>query len=571
MKLYSLLLLWPFLLLSPSSARANCYSGDGASGLPWDTVNVKLYVHFDPAVSSGPGMGLRYALNMSETDVEHVVIRTANILNEEGGGKIKLQYAGTTTSTTNILNAIVLRSANPDCSNAASGLQNAIAAASAVGVLGFRARAQIAFFRKHGEPCNPIAYTLQESGDDVVAVLIHELGHAFYDVGHSDTATLSCLVPDEYLSIMRAQGAHASGPWGATLPRWRVLKDIDRERFQQNHGVRGPYAGLFRSYRNPTGWAALQQVPNSVGWKFHYRPGSVTGNVTVRNVGSLINVSSSPQPGGGGIAHMGQYANGNFLNQSMNSESTMMRPVAVAAKPGTQEVLAVYAKRAFGTYGVDSDVGKICYRRSLNEGVTYASEVCETSVLWQIGRSGLTAAYSARGDVFVVGYVTPGEDMRVGMIPANGSTFPAHATTSIGFDKSWHAPAIACRDQGVAQQFNCLLVWEDKTNVGCRTTAISGVDISSASFVFQTPSNSPCFPFYDTPGLTHNNGTDKYELLYTSKNDAVYSYINTPGALNWTGDGDVWNSTNSFVLSGVVGYRASGIANKLQAYIVKYH
>jgi hypothetical protein len=564
-----LLLLGLIIALTAKQSQGQCLSGDSATGWPWNTLNVKIYVHYDPSVGSGPGMGLRYALNMSQIDVEYAVIRTVNILNEEVGGKIKLQYSGTTTSTTDITGAIVLRSANPDCSNAASGYLKALAHANAVGFAGFRLRGRVSFFRKHSDECNPIAFTLQESGDDVIAILIHELGHVFYDVGHSDSPSPGCAVASNVMSIMRSAGAAQNGPWGPALPRWRVIKDLDRFRFQQSHGVRGPHASLHRSYRYPLAWSFPQQVPDTVGWKFHYRPGSLPQNVNDRNLGSLINVSSTPQPGGGGIPHIGRYATGSFVNQSTSSESTMMRPVAVAARSGSQEVLVVYAKRAFGTYGVDSDVGRICYRRSLDAGVTYGAETCEAGNAWHVWRSGLTAAYSLRGDVFLVGYIGTGESMRIGFVPASGSSFPPGFSAVVGFDKSWHAPAVACRDQAPSQSSNCLIVWEDKTNVGCRTTQAASVN-PVGSIQFLSSSNSPCLPLYDTPGLAHNHSTDRYELLVTSKNDAIYSYIAVPDNLSWAGHGDVWNSTNSFVLSGVVGYRA-GLANRLQAVFVKYH
>jgi hypothetical protein len=86
--------------------------------------------------------------------------------------------------------------------------------------------------------------------------------------------------------------------------------------------------------------------------------------------------------------------------------------------------------------------------------------------------------------------------------------------------------------------------------------------------LYEPPATSPCITLADTPGLSYNNVDDSYEMLVTSKHDAIYSYRSNRTDLIWVGHGDVWNSANSFVLTAVVGYRSSW--QRLQAWFVRY-
>lgn len=83
--------------------------------------------------------------------------------------------------------------------------------------------------------------------------------------------------------------------------------------------------------------------------------------------------------------------------------------------------------------------------------------------------------------------------------------------------------------------------------------------------------SQPCLYLDDTPGLSYNDADDSFELLYTSKHDAIYSYRAVGASLSWSGHGDVWNSTNSFILTAVVGKRTFWKGNYLNAFFIKYH
>lgn len=550
------------LALAKQAHATYCFSGDAASGKPWNATNIKVYIHHNPDVMQGPNMGLRYALNMSFSEIEYAVWRTLHILNEEVGGKIKLQYAGATTSWNNIDYAIVLRSNQHDCSDGTDGIQaGALATANAISSGNYRMRGRVNFYRKNFPQCFPLTYNVMEQGGmDVVSLLIHELGHAFYDVGHAgDPSDPSCYISLDGEAIMR--------PSAQTYPRTRVIRDWDREVFQTRHGSRGQFSSFRRNNRLSTGWGNTHEVPDTWDIPFHYRPGSFTQSGAYRNVGFLQHGASLPLPGGGGIQRTGRYHAGGFAHQEIGEPFSMMRPIAVASRAGTQEVLVVYLRRSIGGNGPGADVGRICYRRSTNSGITYSSETCEPN--WRAYRNGLTVAHSAHRNVFLVGFLGDEDDhVYIGLIPGVGSAIGTGHSSRIGFNPSWHAPAVACRTDP-SDAMGCRIVWEDKTNLGCRTTVVAGVGFLG-TVIIGTPSKTPCLVMVDTPGLAYNPSNNTFELSNTHLNHAIYAYrmpANSPG-LSWTGNGDIWNSPNSFVLSGVLSFHSSSM---LQAWFIKYH
>ncbi len=541
------------------SPRAQCFSGT-SSNTSWNATVVKVYVHNTTQSALGQGQGLRYALGgtiPSLQDIEYATMRALQIFNEEVGGNIKLQYGGLRTSPDDVANAIILRSANvgpaSDCSNIASGLQNALAFANASHSGATRTSGHIDFFKRHGEPCNPIFWSLTEStGDDYVSVLLHELGHAFYDVGHPDDPAAGCSWTSQ-LTIMRTSGAPA---------RKRLIKDWDREIFQTRHTPRASSSSVLRGYKNPTGW----QTPFSMNFPaiVHYRPGSMGQNVSYRNFG-FLSQSGSMQFTGGGTISSARYEG--VLNAPAGSSAAMMRPVAVASRPGTSELMIAYVERKNGAYFLDSDVGYICYKFSTNNGATYGTATCQTT--WATFRNGLTAAYSARGNVFLIGYVGSSDNISVSMVPASGSALMPF-TNVVGFNKSWYAPAVACNNNASDVQ-GCRVAWVDQTNTGCMTTQAAGVNTSGNSFVVSgSASNSPCFPLFDTPGLAYNSADGTFEALSVWWNDTIYSYKLAATGLTWVFDANVWASPNSFVLTPVLAFRTVPTP-RLQAWFIKYH
>lgn len=543
-----------------TKAWAQCYSLDAASGQPWPngTTAVAVYVHDNPQ-GTGTSRGLVYALNLDLQSTEIAVRRTLNILNEEVGGAIKLQYGGTTTSSTNINGAIVLRA--QECSNDASGTPLAFARAQSASSGGKRVRGQIEFFRKHGNICKPITWFLQEEANqtDIPSVLIHELGHVFYDVGHPNDPSFNCTIGANDMTIMNVPKP----------PRARVIKDWDREIFQVRHGVRSINSKLYKSARLGAGnWQVAHQVPDSEDVRFTYRPGSLPQNASIRNIGFLRHPATStfPQLTGGGSIAVARYNLGGFAHQKVGQDASIMRPVAIASRDDS-EFLVAYVKR-INSYILDSDIGKICYRRSLDSGITYTSEECEESANWQVYRNGLTAAYSSFGDSFIIGFVGDGDYIRLGVVPAIGSTTPAHVTNVPSFQRSWHAPAIACSTESVSDA--CRVVWEERTNYGCRTGAVATFNPASASITISTPVSSPCMVLYDTPGLVYAGA---FYLFVTGGNQTISTYavpVSDP-TFHWFYDGSPWSVPGSFVLSATAAVRAGSGSAQIQAFFVKYN
>jgi hypothetical protein len=425
--------------------------------------------------------------------------------------------------------------------------------------------ARITFWRQGGAaPCFPHSYNfIEEDQYDFHSILMHELGHAFYNVYHPDEPENGCTWSGEQTIMLSAI---------QTGRRKRVVKDWDRDIFQWRHGHRAPYSRLLHSYRSSGGWTVANEGATYLT-DMIYRPGSVPQNQTIRNIGYLEQPSTTPEDWGGGTPSVGQYRDGLFTKQAVSSDAwSFMRPVAVASRPSSNEVLVAYVKRKFG-YGFSlSEIGKVCYRYSMDAGLTYSAETCFED--WQVHRPGLTAAYSAQGNVYLIGFAigtSTSDYAAIGMIPAPGSGIAPHYV-SLGSHETWHAPAVAC--SAVMDASNCRIVWEDRTVWGCAVTVQAGVGylgqppFGGQLVWYEPPQTTPCIPLADTPGLAYNATDDSYELLWTSNHDAIYSYRSNRTDLNWVGHGDVWNDPNSFVLTAVVGYRSTW--NQLQAWFLRY-
>jgi hypothetical protein len=404
---------------------------------------------------------------------------------------------------------------------------------------------------------------------DLITTLIHELGHAVYDVGHPDVD--GCAFPAGTQSVMNSGGLFGDAS--------RVIRDWDREIFQTHLGTRSANSQIYRSYwSSSSGWqspfgAYLTNV-------FHYRPGSMSQLPVARNLGYL-NSNGSVQFTGGGTPVSGKYEAG-IAGSTVGSTAALMRPVAVAARPGTSEVLIAYLSRANGSYGLNSEVGFVCHRRSFDNGTSYGAATCQTS--WLARRNGLTAAYSSRGDAFVIGFVGNNGAMRIGAVPANGSSFP---TAERGFVfggaalTSWHAPALACRTDA-NDQFGCRAVYQAFDGYGCLTTfkfgldpnnIVAGEDIKMSSVA---PDSSPCFVAFDTPGLGYDPGEDRFMALNVWWNDTIYAYSQYSSSTDWSYNSTPWAVPYSYILAPVLAVRGMYflgilVGGRFQAWFVKYN
>lgn len=293
-------------------------------------------------------------------------------------------------------------------------------------------------------------------------------------------------------------------------------------------------------------------------------------DVTWRTLGFLSHPGYSANQAGGGALKVARYEPGGVAYTDTVTNS-LMRPVSTAAKFGTGESIWVYLKRENGVYFQDSDLGRICYRKSMDNGVTVSGEVCLAGPAALAYGNGLTVTYSARGNIFVVGYLGSMNHVYLAAVPAAGNTSSAN-TVDTGY-RSWHAPAVACREDA-ADPAGCHMVHEDFTNAGCAATSAFGATSIpfTYTFTFISPAGwtSPCVALFDTPGLAYSPAENVYEMAVTSWSDTIRAYRQSASSLSWTSDGDIWNVPGSYVLSAVLSFRNGGVSPRFQSWFVSY-
>jgi hypothetical protein len=66
---------------------------------------------------------------------------------------------------------------------------------------------------------------------------------------------------------------------------------------------------------------------------------------------------------------------------------------------------------------------------------------------------------------------------------------------------------------------------------------------------------------YDTPSVVYNPSGNEFVLALSSKNDAAFGYTMPASGSAWTGVGDIWNDSASYISSVVLGVRLNPGAN----------
>lgn len=521
----------------------SCYDPDHnlwGNGAVNQTINVY--------VNNNTAQGLQYAFNADLANTELVVIRALNILNEEMGGTIKLAYAGTTTSTGYISGGIVLRYAY--CSNSGN-LTNAAAVAYRSPGSGTPTAGIVEFYKYYGTNCTLWDWSFAEdTGTDIVPVILHELGHAVFNMNHvNDNPAAPNCEDIGQATVMR--------PYTNTYGiRGRVLKAWDIEVFQQRYKHHGLYAKFWKRFRSgPTTWSTAGAAPlQSLNPLF--RPGSLPQRSTTRLLGWQQNSQSYSNFAGAGRTDSARYAAGWQAWQTHQGAGyTLPRPVAVAQRVSSSEVLIAYQKVSSSAgYGDGNDIGNVCYRVSYNSGTTWGTEQCYADANREAYRYGLTAAYDPVSASFLIAYISSGHRIGVWTVPASGSTTPMYVRI-ITDRTSWHAPSIACASSGTA---NCRLVYEADTNAGLVTWNSAYVE-TGGSFPgrFSTSGSAVTTGLYsyDTPSVVYNPSGNEFVMAVSSKSNAAFGYTMPTSGSSWTGVGDIWNDSTSFISTVVLGVR----------------
>jgi hypothetical protein len=513
------------------------------------------------------------ALQISQWDGEMAVRRAIAILNEHAGTHAKLQYAGTTSSTT-IQGAITIIGNFTSCGVGDTGAPAEMKYGKHFANPVFRWDwSQLVFYR-YGLNCAgyyPWSLTPGDISTDLVYVLMHELGHGAFNLGHPNSGS-----PYYDCFFESGNGNPAISFMGASAETERDLSSWDDELIQKRYGIRSTSAQLFRTYpTSPTTWTPAFRAAASVGVTPLFRMGSMTELRTLAWVDNGVGGGTVRAGGAGYFYSPAQYLNGT-LDQWVYVAPSMARTVAMASTtvsgsgPPTDTIIAY--QKFVGSNLYSSMDGQICWRHSSNGGATWGLEECLSpgGNPFTTTTFVLTAAYDPYSNSFLLGYVkdlfgTAWHRVHITRVPATGNSNPIFTYTLSA--SSGHAPSISCT--GAAQ--GCLALYESANGNGSVAGTFFGVLDNNVIHTIQvTSSVTWSLPAFDTPGLTYNAADDTFRMALSENGTAVYSYKldRSDPTLTWYGTGDIWNSQTNHVSTAVMLRRENGF--RLESWFVKY-
>lgn len=551
------------LLYSPPAGAALgdvCHAWTNAE-MPWFQGPGILPVY----VSNSASNNLNTALGLGTWDTDIAVQRALAIWNEEAGTSIKLKYMGQTSATSNRGAITIYGDSAAPCGEDESGAP--AEARMSRRFVGFGiyiwSSSQVIMYRNAGD-CQAYPWSVNNPADrqhDVVTVLVHELGHAVYNLGHPNDASYSdCAFPTPMVSVM-GDPARNLGPMDLELAQTRV-------------GVRAPYSRFYRNYLNGT-WMSAWVAADAAGTTPLFRMGSIPQDVSVRALGFVDNGPGGTTVRDGGRGYFASFARyrQHTLNPWYYLAPPMPRPVALASKPSAgagvpSDMIMAYQYNVHPAIYEVGHSGVICWKRSADGGQTWGAQTCNSSVTDVYG---LSAAYDAGSNSFLITWVHTESGIynriMITRVPATGNTNNVF-TTGLSIS-ALHAPAIACTGVGS----RCLLAYETTNGNG----SLGGTFINvEDSFIFHRiniiASYTWSLVMFDTPGLAYVPTDNTFRIAITWNNASTYSYSmsNANPAAGWTGTGDIWNNTNTHVSSAVLSWQELSGVKRLGAWFVKY-
>jgi hypothetical protein len=523
------------------------FSGDPS--IPWFAPKSTV----DVWVTTAAGFNPMTATGLSQAQFTNAVSQSLNIWNEEGGTSLKLRFRGI-TSALSVSKAVVITGRADVC-------DNALAVAFPLLVNNKYASGTIEFRRFAGSNCSvPVNWvTTATGGADVVAVLNHELGHQIYNIDHPLGQNADCQNFGQ-LSVMKSPS--------------RVLKNWDIEVAQGRYGPRAQWSRFWKSKMlSATSWSAAIEATGMSLLRPLYRPGSMSQRAPSPFFGWVYAFDNGVQSGGTGRADINRYEHGSQNWALMSApDAAFGRPIAVAYKPmgfTASELLMVYQKVIAGNTIYSSDSGQICYRRSLNNGVTWSLETCPVGAI--ANTYGLTAAWDWYSNSYVITYTQhapPAHNFEIVVltVPVTGSSTPSTATW-MGVS-SPHGPGIACG--GLINGSNCLVAYQTADANGVLGWFTANI-APATGVATRGATSSQGLLIYDTPSVVYGPSGDSFSLAYTVANSAIYSYTMPILGTSWTGTGDIFNNSLAHVSTVVLNVRqpASGSASQY-GWFIKY-
>lgn len=501
--------------------------------------------------SNQSGHSLAEAIGMTQFETDRLVERSLAIWNEQAGASLKLRYMGALDVTHVDGAVVILGDLSPN------GVEDNGTAAEArrakYPILDVWKYSQIIMYKNvhcDGSDCEvvPWADAAGDPNHDIVSVLVHEMGHAAYNLGHPNSDDFKdCDTPA--VSVM-GFAARDLGNW-------------DRELAQERMGVRSESSEFYQNYQSSS-WLTAHPAAADSGATPLYRMGSLPVGVRFPVLGFVDNgpLGDTLRDGGKGyMQSVGVYDAGpDKLDPWYWLAVGFPRPVATAATPTESDepprdmIFAYQRNEESNPYDLAGNLGQICWHKSSDGGKTWGTPDCvaEDTLV-----HGLTAAYDPWSNSFLIGYVRSDAEfynrIHITRVPADGNSQPVFSDALK--ISALHPPAIACN----GEEYGCLLAYEANDINGTLTGTFVNVfdhPLFPVHSIRERDHFSWGLVMYDTPGLAYLRDDGTFRLSITLNNNAIYSYSmdSSNPAGGWTGTGDIWNDATSYVSSAVLSY-----------------
>ncbi len=521
----------------------------------WISTYYSSWTNKDRRVTTATGLSINVVANG--------VSRAIANWNEQSGSLIWLRYAGLTSAQSKA-GAIVLVGVTEICGSS-------IANTGPSFINGVWNGAVIDFRRFAGTSPScfntPLPWTTTLTpgfNTDFVIVLEHEIGHAIFNLVHPGDAgceyvSQGGVVPNGTRTVMEGNGPSS----------FRPLSNFDKEMAQARYLPRANFSRIWKARRSAS-WVA-SAISSAVQLRPAYRMGSVSSTVTPRVVPWQYGPINAPSAGGRSQLSVAQYQTGMNTNSwgLSNIGRPLSHPPAVAARNvlfAQAELLMAYlgsvttAPSALYTF----NYGALCYRRSLDGGLTWQGEVC--TGIYSNGY-GVTATYDYYSNSFLVGIVTQA-NWKTGVVRIPVSGDAGSLVVSEFNNITEYPPSVACSNANFSG--DCLAAF------GSASGGFSWLKFIVASSGVATVQSGPyggsvAIPF-DTPSVVFNPTDQTYHAAVTQAGSAVYSYSMPWNGTAWTGTGDMYNNPSAHISTAVLAHRTpSGSLGGLYGWFVKFN